>query len=60
MKNVERWVESKEREERRKNIMIFGWTCKGRVEKRDIAAFFKEKLGFNGDESSIVDMRVRL
>ncbi|CAG5093126.1 Protein of unknown function [Cotesia congregata] len=54
---IEEWKESKEKMERKNNIVIFGWNGKDRIEKKEIADFFQEEIGLENMEESIEEIR---
>ncbi|CAG5096623.1 Protein of unknown function [Cotesia congregata] len=54
---IEAWKESKEKMERRNNLVIFGWNNKGKAERKEVAEFFRDELGMESIEESIEEVR---
>ncbi len=54
---LEKWKEDKEREERKNNIMIFGWNTEGKVDKEKVVQLLDREIGVESEAKEIEEVR---
>ncbi|CAD6234226.1 GSCOCG00012371001-RA-CDS [Cotesia congregata] len=56
-KELEEKVENIERQERKNNLVIFGWDPRVKIEKKEVVEFFQTELEVGKDEEDIDEVR---
>ncbi|CAG5079351.1 Protein of unknown function [Cotesia congregata] len=56
---LEKWKENKEKEERKNNVMIFGWNVEGKIDKEKVTQFIKSEIEVESAVDDIEEVRSR-